>query len=215
MSGAKPTIGRAVMGFAALNPSYASHFSARPRASGDPALDSRLRGNERKLLPVCPHSVFTCQTANAARARLAGFAPNQASLPVFFVEAPGRPVFFVSFRRPSKKTEGARDARVPMDPRASTPRDIEACRSPGSAASPPNPKASRARCFLGLLRADPGGQTIFTHRCGPWALLRHLYPVTACRAAGPSRLGPPGLATASPIAKEFPGHRSPPRVWRR
>ena len=116
---------------------------------------------------------------------------------------------------PQRKPRARGTPGVPMDPRASTPRDIEACRSPLSAASPPNPKASRARCFLGLLRADPGGQTIFTHRCGPWALLRHLYPVTACRAAGPARLGPPGLATASPIAKEFPGHRSPPRVWRR
>src|SRR5664280_2642891 len=46
--------------------------------------------------------------------------------PVFFA-APGTP-----YSQPplSKSTEGARDARVREDPRASTPRDIEACRSP-------------------------------------------------------------------------------------
>src|SRR4029078_2012142 len=38
----------------------------------------------------------------------------QAPSPVFFIEAPGRPVFFAPLRSPP--TEGARDARGPKGP---------------------------------------------------------------------------------------------------
>ena len=53
-------------------------------------------------MPV--RSRFDCQTtgeANAARAGLARYAPRQALSPVFFVEAPGAPVF-----RPPAKSRG-------------------------------------------------------------------------------------------------------------
>ena len=59
---------------------------------------------------------FTCQTANAP--------------PPCFFAAPGTPSSLGKIRIARKRTEGARDARVQKDPRASTPRDIEACRSP-------------------------------------------------------------------------------------
>src|SRR5947207_3260700 len=45
---------------------------------------------------IVKQPAFACASArqaNAARARLAGFAPRQTSSPVFFIEAPGRPVF--------------------------------------------------------------------------------------------------------------------------
>src|SRR5216683_3702896 len=54
--------------------------SARPRESGDPELDSRLRGNERCMLRALAISLrFNCQTALA-----------NAPPPVFFT-APGPP----------------------------------------------------------------------------------------------------------------------------
>ncbi len=59
---------------------------------------------------------------------------------------------------------------VPMDPRASTPRDIEACRSPCVAPSlrelrRANRKSARSQgvpraVFVGLLRTAPGGLTV-------------------------------------------------------
>jgi len=49
--------------------------------------------------------------------------------------------------------------------------------------------------FLGLLRADPGGQTIFTHRLWPPA-----------GQPDRTRLGPPGRFAASPAKR----HSRPP-----
>src|SRR6185436_14653135 len=66
----------------------------------------------------------------------------QAPSPVFFIEAPGRPVFLIFCRPPPTAGRG-----VQKDPRASTPRDIEACRSVCSCRKSTKPKASRARCF--------------------------------------------------------------------
>ena len=68
---------------------------------------------------------------------------------------------------PGKEPRARGTPGVQKDPRASTPRDIEACRSP--CASPcalvraigkacrksAKPKASRARCLIGLLRSPP------------------------------------------------------------
>ena len=70
-------------------------------------------------------------------------------------QAPGPPVFHCEFPVASK-AEGARNARVPMDPRTSTPRDIEACRSPVVPQVRRFPGVPRA-VFLGLLRIAPGG----------------------------------------------------------
>ena len=63
--------------------------------------------------------------------------------PHVFFAAPGTP-----YSQPplSKSTEGARDARVLTDPRTSTPRSIEACRSPYCRKSAVS-MASRARCL--------------------------------------------------------------------
>ena len=71
--------------------------------------------------------------------------------------------------RPNRRARGT--PGVQLDPRASTPRDIEACRSPVVPCLPPwfgrnrkasrksaKPMASRARCLIGLLRALPGGR---------------------------------------------------------
>src|SRR5262249_8200559 len=76
---------------------------------------------------------------------------TQAPSPVFLIEAPGRPVVSVSFAaRPQPRARGTPGVQV--DPRASTPRDIEARRSPAlhlllwfergrsKTASPPNPR---------------------------------------------------------------------------
>ena len=65
-----------------------------------------------------------------------------APSPVFFIEAPGRPVFLIFCRQPPTAGRG-----VQKDPRTSTPRDIEACRSVCSCRKSAKPKASRARCF--------------------------------------------------------------------
>jgi hypothetical protein len=95
-------------------------------------------------------------------------AARQDSSPVFFT-APGRP----PSKPPPRKNRGragrqGSGAHISLrnvrklkcsDPRASTPRDIEACRSPYSRKSA-QPKASRARCLLGLLRFAPGGRPI-------------------------------------------------------
>ena len=58
-----------------------------------------------------------------------------------------------------QRTEGARNATGPEDPRASTPRDIEACRRPVS----PQVRLLRGvprAVFIGLLRIAPGGLTV-------------------------------------------------------
>ena len=65
-------------------------FSAHSRGSGNPVLshkllDPRLRGGERSVVQAPLRNYrFTCQTAHSRR---------QTPSPVFFVEAPGRPVF--------------------------------------------------------------------------------------------------------------------------
>ena len=122
------------------------------------------------------------------------------------------------------------------DPRASTPRDIEACRSPdsrrrlrdhGQAASPPVPR--RPAGCLKVCSASPPVDCLFRppscsarrpiHRCGP-----ERHPHTSDRAGVCHCQGGPRHAaarrdgaawTAGPprrISSEasFPGHRSPP-----
>ena len=91
--------------------------------------------------------------------------------PVFFVRRRVR--LYFQIRRSRKSTEGARDARGPgrtqvyasrrkrkcSDPRASTPRDIEACRSPLMPQVRQTQGVPRA-VFVGLLRSAPGGLTV-------------------------------------------------------
>ena len=124
---------------------------------------------------------------------------------------------------------------VQKDPRASTPRDIEACRSVCWCRKSAKPKASRARC----LRLAP-------HR-PRWSAVRHVSPEEPVCDSPPLKpghsagghadwtTGPPavrGLGVRDRHAGimrgldrrgqaphlrrlPFPGHRSPPRVWRR
>ena len=152
-----------------------------------------------------------------------------------------RPYFFArrrvrlssnSIRRPN---EGARDAKGPgaskFTPNAQTkmlgPTGLDASRHRG--VSKPNcrksakPKASRARCLIGLLRTAPGGWTFqalplpgverLSTAVGP---RRAWLPVTGRRhppsrgpwrtagAPGRLRLRPPGAPTASPMQAYSP-----------
>jgi len=144
-------------------------------------------------------------------------------------------------RSPLKEPRARGTPRVLTDPRTSTPRDIEVCRNPvpafalarydGQAASPPNPR----RPARGVFRFAPP-RPRWTSRFRHPALLTDAYPPlraqtvpstsdrAGCRRqwgpatrgwrAGTKRLGPPGVyGAASPTPR--PGHRSPPRVWRR
>jgi len=134
-----------------------------------------------------------------------------------------------------KSTEGARDARVLTDPRTSTPRDIEACRSPNSRKSAVS-MASRARC-LRFAPPRPRWTSRFRrpafplelegppiHRCGlrRGAATYDRLPAPPSRGPRDARLARRDEAawtarTSCRISdtKEFPGHRSPPRVWKR
>jgi hypothetical protein len=123
-------------------PGHTSFFLSLPRLRGRAAASIRERrvGGACKITP--PGSL-----TRATSPFRGGIRSRRAPSPVFFA-APGRPSFRLrpsGFRlcphglrrtsrrtsRPlSERTEGARDARVRTDPRASTPRDIEACRSP-------------------------------------------------------------------------------------
>ena len=166
---------------------------------------------------------------------------TQAPSPVFFIEAPGRPVFSVSLAaRPI--TEGARDARGPSGPTgldASRHRGLSKSFVPAArtglrdaarpSASPPKPKASRARCLVGLLREGPRGRP-FTRLSATTvedqALGRrpsdgdpgtgHQGPRRIARSAGSFAAWTAGPSQgASPLQGHPPGHRLPPRVWRR
>jgi len=110
---------------------------------------------------------------------------RQASSPCFFA-APGTPSSIGRDPPARARTEGARDARGRKahassrrvrkqgcpDPRASTPRDIEACRSPdarlrlcGAATGQPQVRRTQGvprAVFGGLLRAVPGGRPFVT-----------------------------------------------------
>jgi hypothetical protein len=119
-----------------------------------------------------------------------------------------------------------------MDPRASTPRDIEACRSPNCRKSAKSDGVPRA-VFVGLLRSAPGGLTFqatilsfrivgrLTTALGPGQGLR-----TCDRSSNPPSRGPSGARLVRrdvcgldrravgliSAATSFPGHRSPPRI---
>ena len=129
--------------------------------------------------------------------------------------------------------EGARDALGPVGPT-----DLDASQHRGMLKSEyrksARPKASRARCLIGLLRAAPGGLTfqappLSTAKAYPPLRDQVIAgaPVTGAGNAitGPRdvREGTPGQrglnrrreksCAASPTLP--PGHRIPPRVWRR
>src|SRR5258708_2425548 len=69
-------------------------YPARPRESGDPVLDSRLRGNERSMLRARSSTRDSpIQLSNSQRSarRLSRFAPRQAPSPGFLSRRRGPP----------------------------------------------------------------------------------------------------------------------------
>jgi len=157
----------------------------------------------------------------------------QAPSPVFFIEAPGRPSSLLLCARPQPRARGT--PGVQKDPRASTPRDIEACRSVCSCRKSAKPKASRARCFrlaphpprwsappreseTCCVTTPPSlGPGIRRHSCDGSTV--RLPAVTAPGVRiGHARRGAAwtaGPRTASPMQGHAPGHCFPLRVWRR
>ena len=77
-------------------------------------------------------------------------------------------------RSPGKKPRARGTPRVLMDPRASTPRDIEACRSPNFRKSAKTQGVPRA-VFLGLLRTVPGGRPFVTFNPIAGAMTLHRF----------------------------------------
>ena len=159
--------------------------------------------------------------------------------PVFFA-APGRPS---SKPLAPQRTEGARDAKGPDGPAdldASRHRGLSKSGGPPSpfratarqAASPPNPR----RPARGVFRFAPHRPRWTSHFRHPALLTERLSTATGPNGAQhiwPCRLPPSvgpsdarmarrdeaawtaGTSRRISDAKEFPGHRSPPRVWRR
>ncbi len=142
--------------------------------------DDKLHESRASALPFVPakagiQTFFFCvgsplsrgRTEREARAATApSLTTSQRSAARIVWRAPGSPVVEVKFRC-SLKERGRAERRgrsqsslrrlrrlVCSDPRASAPRDTEACRVVFSAASPPVPPASRARC-LRLAPHDP------------------------------------------------------------
>jgi len=76
--------------------------------------------------------------------------------------APGAPSSSLIAAPKGARNAGPRAALALPDPRTSMPRDTEACRSRQPQVR--RSQASRARCVR-LAPRNPGGQTIFTHRC--------------------------------------------------
>ncbi len=142
---------------------------------------------------------------------------GQAPSPVFFVRPrgsrrvlPPAPSRGRAGRQGSNRTHGPR--------RLATSRLVEVLNCRKSA----KPKASRARCFLGLLRSAPGGLTVSggpsyesppIHRCRPKRCPAHLtVPAAVVSGARRRAAGAPGrsgldrraVASASPPPRHSP-----------
>jgi hypothetical protein len=122
------------------------------------------------------------------------------------------PVFLCATPQKSRGRAGRRGSS--SDPRASTPRDIEACRSPVSCRKSAKPEAP-ARDVLGLLRRAPGGLTFKASRITEGDLSTAVRNMPRDpRQAGRDGCGFNRRAFTRSIssAKSFPGQRSPPRI---
>jgi hypothetical protein len=128
-----------------------------------------------------------------------------ARLFVFLLRAPGSPFVHAPIGKGERRIRGGAGCRGhdgPTDRDASRHRggpSRRLGRRPGHGfvvtASTPFPPASRARCFLGLLRATPGGRTFQAHSrfpgrraypplIGPRSIWRSVTAVRCC-AEGP------------------------------
>ena len=165
-------------------------------SGGHPALDPRVRGDERRL-----SQRFTCQTAKSCSQVLQpSLQYKQASSPVLFGEAPGRPVFPLS----PLKDEGDGAPRgativldVPAFPLGNTGR--RSARHPDKLAqsglicgvflTAPG-RAFRGRPY-GLRQPAPGGRPLLAARRSPGAArVRALRGTPAGAASDPTRMTP-------------------------
>ena len=201
------------------------------RALAHPTVLRRVRGTPSLLLRTHTFPIY--------------LSNSQASSPVFFgrrrvrrrlIPIPASPGIRITAARPEKKPRARGTPRGPRDPRASTPRDIEACRSPllvpqvrqiprrpargvyrlaprrprwsyRSSRSPENLTVGH----LTTVEAQTVGRRV-SDNCTGLSAVRGLG--AAAGHARTMRLGPPGAAPHL-RCNVFPGHRSPPRVWRR
>jgi hypothetical protein len=137
---------------------------------------------------------------------------KRASSPVFFAR-PRVGRIPSSSAVPEKVPRARGTPRVQTDPRASTPRDIEACRSPVPAAlkatGKPQVRQSLWRPARGVSRFAPQ-RPRWTSVSGTPSFLadwQAAYPPLAARGVGgpgPLRLGPPGPRSASPLHGHSP-----------
>jgi hypothetical protein len=157
-----------------------------------------------------------CKAGQGFRPRLLSTSIGRAPSLSFFA-APGTPSSFRRSRLAQNENRGrAGRQRSDADPRASTPRDIEACRVL-NAASPPNP-GRPARGVLGLLREGPRGRPLYALARKPPLRNQALGPDTTDwhptagrqgpsahrRSTGSSRLGRPSPGAASPTPRSQP-----------
>ncbi len=118
-------------------PGAAHHASGALPTRGPPKIQNPVTApDQRRIISCCAASGAHQESKDrtSAIARIVCRGPGQARRLVCRC---------VTCRKKEPRARGT--PGVSIDPRASTPRDIEACRVVCSAASPPNPKASRAR----------------------------------------------------------------------
>jgi hypothetical protein len=177
----------------------------------------------------------------AARAGLARFAPDKRYRPVSLRRRVRRRLWGDPLR-PEKEPRARGTPGVQLDPRASTPRDIEACRSPvclpACSGSSKGQGVPQVRQTLGVPRAvfnrlaprPPRWSSLSSlGRLPPWSgpgtrqrFCDGSLPPTGhhepAACDGHARTGAAWAAGPShriSDARSCPGHRSPPRVWRR
>jgi hypothetical protein len=182
---------------------------------------------------------FTCQTANAPPPGIFGQAPGPPALQHWMPGLPGIQ-HAATCRPPGNREPRARGTPgVPMDPRASTPRDIEACRvfcarlrsvelrrgKPQVRQTQGVPRAVFEACsakvpgvgrFTRMTRDPPlRNQALGSDTSDGHPTDRPSGPSAHRRSAGRLRSLDRRARTPHLRRSPLPGHRSPPRVWRR
>jgi len=121
---------------------------------------------------------------------------------------PGRPSSELTSFAPPLQNEGTRNAKGPEDPRASTPRDIEACRSRPSSQLSPLRRVNRKSPNQWRPARD-------VYRFAPlrprWSSVGHVYPLQG-RDSPPFQPLALGLASTDKDALGLPAVRGPRRA---